>query len=100
MNETTLPRYDVYKQELSGSVSSKARKFCKENCVELISTSGFIRNYNVKPIPGYNKTTYHVTITPTENKCDCQAFVKENKICSHILSVQLYIKTRELKINE
>ena len=88
-----LPRWDAEFERgvLKGSVYAKARKLNKLKCVEQIA----VAVYDVKPIPGYNKTTYRVDLMP--ESCNCQANKNgTGKTCSHIMSVHLFRKNRNL----
>ena len=82
--------YDKYKG-LQGNVLSKARKFNKLKLIEEIKPDVF----KVYPIPGYNKTTYDVIKFVNYWVCNCQYFRKNEKICSHILAVKLFLEIRE-----
>jgi len=77
--------YDKYKG-LQGSVLTKARKFNRLKLVEELSEN----RWRVNHIEGYNKTNYNVWKEPTYN-CECQYFSKNQKICSHILAVELFV---------
>lgn len=64
---------------------SKAKKFLEHNCVEKVGNNEWI----VKPIKGYNKTTYKIILSPNTNtwSCNCQGF-KNLDFCSHILAIK------------
>lgn len=89
MNEICY--YDHYKEQLSGSILSKARKFNRLNLVQRLGHEVFA----VLPIPNYNVTTYNIKFNAGVYSCDCQSNAIHHKICSHICAVSLYLKTRE-----
>ena len=89
--ETELCFYDRYLEELKGSVISKARKFNRLNLVKRTGENSFA----VLPIPGYNSSTYTVTFEDETGTCNCQANRINNRVCSHMMAVSLFIKTRE-----
>ena len=63
------------------AIITKARRFFGEGCV--IKTGN---GYLVKPIKGYNKTTYQII----SNECNCQFHKKTKLRCSHLLAIELY----------
>lgn len=72
---------------LQGSVLSKARKFVKLGCV-----SCEIGNFHwiISPISGYSKTKYDVTSMKGHMSCNCQYNKLNDRVCSHILAVELF----------
>ena len=88
--------YDKYKG-LQGSMLTKARKFNRLKLVEELSEN----RWRVNHIEGYNKTDYNVWKEIREEyvkgnfgqyyNCECQYFSKNQKICSHILAVELFV---------
>ena len=92
----TLTKYNViywceeYKSlegiKSATAIQTKARKFLQYDCIEETET-GFI----CKPIPGYNKTVYHII----NKRCSCQYNKKEELMCSHLLAMYLYLKLRD-----
>lgn len=89
MNEICY--YDKYSEELKGSILSKAKKFVRLNRVQRTGH----KHFAVLPIIGYNSSTYEVNFHEDYWTCNCQANRINNKICSHIIAVSLYLKTRE-----
>ena len=84
--------YCPERKQLAKSQQSKALKFIKLNCVEKIS-SGWI----IKPIKGYNSTTYLVSEDLT---CNCQGYQTklkkgETPNCSHILAVRYFMRMKK-----
>ena len=77
--------YDKY-SGLQGSMLSKAKKF---NRLGLVKQLGKSYNWIVKPIEGYNVTEYQVMQDQGRMKCNCQYNTTKDKICSHILAVEL-----------
>lgn len=72
----------------SATLLTKSKKFIEFQCVE---DSGF-NKWIIKPIPKYNKTTYHVELLKNNTfKCNCQGFSRYGGFCSHILAVQQFI---------
>lgn len=95
-----MPRWDAELGVMKGSIKNKARKLNKLGCIEEIS----LGVYRIKPIQGYNKTEYTVSIgsnNPFEinylavESCNCQ-FNKngKGKTCAHIMAVHLYRKLK------
>jgi len=81
----------------AASLLTKAKDFLIHKCIESISENLF----RVKPIKGYNKTTYRITRGDGWWDCNCQGFNKEKKetgqgFCSHCLAVKqhLFIKSK------
>ena len=93
MNE--LMFYDAERQKLNGSITSKARKFNKLKCIKDVGIFPE-QIYDVLPIQGYNSTAYKVDWHG--KKCTCQASVREEKTCSHILAVSLFRKNHEMSL--
>lgn len=88
--------YDAFRRTLEGTIISKAKRFNREKCVVKI-TSG---HYIVKPIIGYNKTTYKVLQGFDDVfSCSCQRYVTKQLTCSHIVAVSLYMKQKEQPLN-
>ena len=84
-----LPRWDVELGTMKGTVLAKARKLNKFKCIVHLG----VGIYDIKPIPGYNKTTYRVNLMP--ESCNCQYNKKgKGKTCAHIMAVHLYKKLR------
>ncbi len=88
MEDEIVCKWDAIREQLLGSIKSKARRFCKEKCVEWLGGDLYL----VKHIPGYNKTDYTVDIK--QGTCNCQYNNKGLK-CSHLAAVALYRATRE-----
>ncbi|RLJ08637.1 MAG: hypothetical protein DRP12_00285 [Candidatus Aenigmatarchaeota archaeon] len=84
-------RYEVGKG-MVGSVRNKVRAFIENGCVVQVGPKSWI----VRPIPGYNKTTYEVTSDGSFFRCSCQYNRTKGLVCSHILAVTEYIKMRRL----
>jgi len=82
-----------------GAIQTKARKFVE---LGLIDYDKEKKCYLCKPIPGYNKTTYHITWNKFHLKykgegngdfeCSCQFNQKTKKMCSHILALYMQLK--------
>jgi hypothetical protein len=86
---------------------SKARKFVKLKLVEYVGDSSWV----VKPIPGYNATTYTVTNKKGDDglrffSCDCQGFqsklirfnngeLDQEPYCSHTIAVKMHAGTSQ-----
>ena len=68
---------------LIGTMKGKAKRFIEEGCVKRLNKY----EWDVLPIPGYNKTTHHIHFGDMI-KCSCQ-FNKSGKECSHIMAVKL-----------
>jgi len=81
------------------AIQTKARKFLK---LKLVDYDIETKEYLVKPIKGYNKTTYHlkhISSLPKYNgkglgefECSCQFNQTVHKMCSHILALYLQLK--------
>ena len=91
---TELKRLEGVKE--GGAIKTKALKFLHLHLVEYnIDT----KEFHVKPIPGYNKTTYTIKGEEGHLACNCQFYRKvsllwEHPICSHSLAVKLYLEIR------
>ena len=84
-----MPRWDMELGRMKGSILGKARKLNKFKCIVHLG----VGVYDVKPILGYNKTTYRVNLMP--ESCNCQYNKKgAGKSCAHIMAVHLYKKLR------
>ena len=79
-------RYDACLKQLNGSRISKARKFNRLKRIEPLGRGMFL----VKPILGYNHTTYEVNTAA--QTCNCQANERSQIICSHLMACWLYEK--------
>lgn len=80
--------YDVDLRQLLKSQKSKMKRFIRENCIEYIGRNIWI----VKPIKGYNKTTYTITFDEFKGwDCNCQFKSLEGIECSHIGAVKLWL---------
>jgi len=88
MEDDELCYYDHLREEIVGSMISKARRFNKEKCV--IEFKPGI--YEILPIEGYNTRTYTVEYDGDCSTCNCQHYVKNGTACSHIAAVALYRK--------
>lgn len=86
--DDTLPYWDTISETLKGSQRSKARRFVNNG---LVSYSFTEKTFTVKPIIGYNKTTYTIRNDTKGLRCNCQYYVKTEKYCSHILSILLWL---------
>ena len=97
LNEDNVIYWSTTYQKLMGlgdrPIATKAHRFLKEKCVKYNPDK---KAFEVKPIKGYNKTTY--TVKPTNDeigfKCNCQYHTKTKKVCSHILAVRLSLKIK------
>ena len=90
IEEEDLCYYDHIKKTLKGSQKSKALKFNRLKLLEYVGHGNFI----CKPIKGYNKSTYTLGKCEGEWTCNCQWYVKNRGICSHIIALFLYFETR------
>lgn len=86
--EQVICRWDAATGELKGSQLSKARKFNHDHCIDFQGNGTFL----VRPIQGYNHTTYTVLFTPDGCQCDCQYSKRYGNTCSHIMAVGLFIQ--------
>lgn len=84
----TVCKWYSDKRELAGSQRFKAVKFLEFDCVESINKEQTV--FLVKPITGYNSTTYRVVVSPFDQDCSCQWYNKQKLQCSHILAVKLW----------
>jgi len=95
-----LTQDDLKKQKEAVSLLTKAKDFLEMGCVEQIKA----REYRVKPIKGYNKTTHIVYINPSGQKvCDCQGWNTKVRngdkgSCSHCLAVSQFIYLNNYQI--
>lgn len=87
----TVLWYDKYKG-MNGNIKSKARKFVKNGCVEMVVPKF---HWIVKPIKGYNSTTYDVTQINDYASCNCQYNKLYCRICSHIVAVELFEEIKD-----
>lgn len=79
-------------KELKGTVKSKALKFVEFGLVKNAGSDWF-----VKPIEGYNNTTYLIQ----DGECNCQGFQTKKRKgefahCSHTLAVEYYKKINKI----
>lgn len=91
--------WDSIAQQLHGSQRSKALKFNRLGLVQAMGDGEF----QVKPIPGYNSTTYLIEYLDAGSwRCQCQHQNVNHTDCSHILAVLLYLQihSKEVRINE
>jgi len=91
INETII-KYDPSLKEFEGGIPTKVRKFLKEGCIQRVSEFRF----RCLPIKGYNKNTYNMTYEDGRFTCNCQAFVKAKKECSHIKALKLGLIQKRL----
>lgn len=87
-----LVHYDPSREELTGSQKDKAEKFISLDLVERVTDFDFF----IKPIKGYNKTTYQVKVVKTvlggvAFRCNCQFYHTTEKTCSHIMAVKMFM---------
>lgn len=80
--------WDVIKEELVGSQRSKALKF---NRLKLVQPN-FDGTFTINHLEGYNKTDYRVVKEFDGWHCPCQFHVKEEKDCSHIIALALFLR--------
>lgn len=78
------------------AIGAKAVKFVENNCIDYHKDEfdPSKSHYYCLPIPGYNKTTYHIKWIK-ENKefeCDCQYNQTTKRMCSHILGLYMQLK--------
>ena len=92
MNPQDVCYYDHVRGELKGSQLSKAKKFCRLDLVKV----GLNHDYVILPIKGYNTRTYHIDFHKFDNlwHCDCQFNHQTKKMCSHIMAVLIWRRTR------
>jgi len=82
-----------------GAIRTKARKFVE---LGLIDYDKEKKCYICKPIPDYNKSTYHIIWDKNrlkykgegfgEFECSCQYNQRTLKMCSHILALYMQLK--------
>lgn len=104
MDSTQICYWDKISRSLKGSILAKARKFNRLHLIEEKSPGVF----HVKPIEGYNKSTYVVKVRDGEPyDCNCQyanplwAQPEDTQpVCSHKAGVALHIRnhTPELQV--
>jgi len=80
--------YEVEWEELTRSQRYKAKRFIEENCIEFLGNNTWFCH----PIKGYNKTCYTISCEENDWKCNCQFNALKGGLCSHILSVWLWLK--------
>ena len=97
MNPQDVCYYDHIREKLNGSQLSKARKFCRLGLIEDVMSPLEYNpfKYHVHPIPGYNTRKYTVQILNGGWHCNCQFHNQTKKICSHIMAVLIWRRTRE-----
>lgn len=77
----TIQKYNPQTGLLTKSQQYKIRKLVEHKCIERLGEDTWI----VKPIPGYNSTTYTITRGMTgQLSCNCQFFATKQTDCSHI----------------
>jgi hypothetical protein len=89
MSAREIQFYDVHTKKLEKSYKHKVRKFLEFDCIKKVDYSQF----DVRPIQGYNSTTYKVTNNACLWACNCQGYVKRKTgTCSHIEAVKMWIQ--------
>jgi len=88
--------YDAYLELFKGTRIEKARKLNRLKLIEEISKY----EWRIKPIPGYNETSYKVIWDPARQRyyCDGKNCVTNNRkgqVCAHIIAVNLFLKIRK-----
>ena len=89
-----LKRLEGVKQ--GSAIKTKALKFLKLNLVEYDHEK---KEFHVKPIEGYNKTTYTIKGEENHLACNCQFYRSvsmkwPHPICSHTMAVKLWLEIR------
>ena len=79
-----------------GAIKTKAQKFLK---LGLVGYDPETKAFNVRPIPGYNKTTYFINSSDGHFNCTCQFYNTVSKewlhpTCSHIQAVKFYLEMK------
>ena len=87
--------FDNYLVLFGGSRIEKARKINRLRLIEETSKYEWV----IKPIPGYNETTYKVIWDSSKKRyyCDGRNCVRNNRkgqVCAHIIAVNLFLKIR------
>lgn len=97
METTKICYWDKISRTLKGSIKAKARKLNRLKCV--VPDPDNQDKWVVKPIPGYNKSTYTVKVNDgVPYDCNCQGAnppglgpEDEQPVCSHKAAVALKI---------
>lgn len=95
-NLTTTSLTDKHGFAVTDAIIIKAMKFIEDDLVEKIRSEPLgdgvaLEEWIVKPIDGYNKTAYTLTIRDYGSHlvalCNCQWCCMKDQTCSHILAV-------------
>lgn len=76
-----------------GGMKNKIIKFLENNCVVDLKDG----NFQMKPIIGYNQTTYDLRVIDNQESCTCQNNKRYGRRCSHIMAVQAYLFIKRWK---
>jgi len=84
------------------AIKTKALKFLQHKCV---GYDGDKKEFYVKPIPGYNKTTYNIKSEKGHLACNCQFYRKvshkwDHPICSHTMAVKMWLEIKRWNKHE
>lgn len=104
LNENTICKWSEHfkmlkTQDGGNARLSKAKSFLKHHCIKWSKEH---KNWVCYPIRSYNKSFYHIrwdkelpnfkTGEKGEFSCSCQFNQKVGQMCSHILSLYLFLK--------
>ena len=89
-NTHIIQGYNPVVGSLTRSQKHKVKEILARDCIERAGRFSFI----IKPIEGYNKTTYRVykDFAWSKWKCNCQFYTQTGRECAHIAAVREFIK--------